>query len=76
MRRSRTLRWLAVVAVFMTAVPAVADDRDFLRERAAPPVLIFILDTSKSMVGAPEEPGVMRGSRVIHCSRTPGSVPS
>ncbi len=36
-----------------------ADDRDFLQEVAAAPNLIFILDTSSSMVGSPEVPGFL-----------------
>ncbi len=44
---------LAAAALLLTA-PADADDRDFLREVSAPPNLIFILDTSSSMVGSPE----------------------
>jgi hypothetical protein len=64
MKRYQSWKWPAVIAVLLTAFPSAADDRDFLRERAAPPVLVFILDTSGSMVGSPEEPGQMRGSRV------------
>jgi hypothetical protein len=45
--------WTAVAAL-AAAAQAMADDRDFLREVAAPPNLIFILDTSSSMVGSPE----------------------
>jgi hypothetical protein len=43
----------------LVAGTAVADDRNFLRQLNAPPNLIFILDTSGSMVGTPEEPGVV-----------------
>jgi hypothetical protein len=50
---------LAVAFAILLASTAVADDRDFLRKLAAPPNLIFILDTSGSMVGSPEEPGVV-----------------
>jgi hypothetical protein len=45
---------LAVAALL--AGTAAADDRNFLRQLNAPPNLIFILDTSGSMIGTPEEP--------------------
>ena len=64
MKPSRFWKFAAVITAVLVAGSSAADDRDFLRERAAPPVLIFILDTSGSMVGSPEEPGVMRGARV------------
>lgn len=64
MKRLRCSTSLALAAVLLTADSTVADDKDFLRKRAAAPVLVFILDTSGSMVGSPEEPGMMRGSRV------------
>ena len=51
--------WLALAMAVLLAGTAVADDRDFLRKLAAPPNLIFILDTSGSMVGSPEEPGAI-----------------
>ncbi len=41
-----------VVAVFATT--AAADDRDFLRERAAKPNILILLDTSTSMIGTSE----------------------
>ena len=44
---------LAAAALLLTA-PAAADDKDFLREVSAAPNLIFILDTSSSMVLSPE----------------------
>ncbi len=47
-------RWVAVVAALAVAGLASANDRDFLREVAAAPNLIFILDTSSSMVASPE----------------------
>jgi hypothetical protein len=50
----------ALVAVLALAAPAAADDKDFLREVAAPPNLIFILDTSSSMVGSPEVAPLMQ----------------
>ncbi|MCJ7756402.1 MAG: hypothetical protein MUP13_17715, partial [Thermoanaerobaculales bacterium] len=46
--------WVAVVAALAVAGLASANDRDFLREVAAAPNLIFILDTSSSMVLSPE----------------------
>ena len=59
-----TTAWLALVLAALLAGTAVADDRDFLRKLSAPPNLIFILDTSGSMVGSPEEPGYQMNSRV------------
>jgi len=64
MKLCRFLRWPALVTAILVAGSAAADDKDFLRERAAAPMLVFILDTSGSMVGSPEEPGVQHGSRV------------
>ncbi len=64
MKYCRFSRWPAVVTAILVAVSAAADDKDFLRQRAAAPMLVFILDTSGSMVGSPEEPGVHHGSRV------------
>ena len=61
---TRTTAWLALVLAALLAGTAVADDRDFLRKLSAPPNLIFILDTSGSMVGSPEEPGYQMNSRV------------
>jgi hypothetical protein len=51
--------WLALAVAALMAGMAMADDRNFLRQLNAPPNLIFILDTSGSMVGTPEEPGVV-----------------
>ena len=48
--------WLALAVAALLAGTAVADDRNFLRQLNAPPNLIFILDTSGSMIGTPEEP--------------------
>jgi hypothetical protein len=48
--------WLALAVAALIAGTAVADDRNFLRQLNAPPNLIFILDTSGSMIGTPEEP--------------------
>jgi hypothetical protein len=62
----RNLAWLAVAMAVVLAGSAVADDRDFLRQLAAPPNLIFILDTSRSMVGSPEEPGYQMNSLVAY----------
>lgn len=64
MSRCRIWTMLALAAVVAAGPAAADDDRDFLRERAAPPVLIFILDTSGSMVGSPENPGAQRGSNL------------
>ncbi len=60
----RTTAWLALLLAALVAGTAVADDRDFLRQLAAPPNLIFILDTSRSMVGSPEEPGKVNNALV------------
>jgi hypothetical protein len=60
----RTTAWLALALAALVAGTAVADDRDFLRQLAAPPNLIFILDSSRSMVGSPEEPGKQMNARV------------
>ena len=60
----RTTAWLALALAALLAGTAVADDRDFLRKLAAPPNLIFILDTSGSMIGSPEEPGYQMNSTV------------
>jgi hypothetical protein len=48
--------WLALAVAALVAATAVADDRNFLRQLNAPPNLIFVLDTSGSMIGTPEEP--------------------
>ncbi len=48
--------WLALAVAVLMAGTAAADDRNFLRQLNAPPNLIFILDTSGSMIGTPEEP--------------------
>ena len=55
MRHQPLITWtiLAAAALLLTA-PAAADDKDFLREVSAAPNLIFILDTSSSMVLSPE----------------------
>ena len=54
MRKIQLERWLVLVAALALCGGLQADDRDFLREVAAPPNIIFILDTSSSMVGSPE----------------------
>ncbi len=64
MRQRRWTTWLALALAVGLAGALDAEDRDFLRETAAPPNLIFILDTSKSMVGSPEAPGKVEGARV------------
>ena len=51
MRHTRFARFMVLAAVVLCATWSGADDRDFLRTRAAPPNLMFILDTSGSMVG-------------------------
>ena len=57
MRLNKCCRaWLALAVAVLVAGTAVADDRNFLRQLNAPPNLIFILDTSGSMIGTPEEP--------------------
>ena len=48
MRHTRTVQWLTLAIVVLCATWSGADDRDFLRTRAAPPNLMFILDTSGS----------------------------
>lgn len=54
MRHQPLTIFAALVAALALTPPAAADDKDFLREVAAPPNLIFILDTSSSMVLSPE----------------------
>ena len=54
MRHSRAATTLVLAAFVLAAAWVGADDRDFLRERAAPPNILFILDTSGSMVGTTE----------------------
>jgi hypothetical protein len=56
--------WLALAVAALMAGTAVADDRNFLRQLNAPPNLIFVLDTSGSMVGTPEEPGAVSRPQV------------
>ena len=60
LRKQTALTAAAVLVALCLAGTVGADDRDFLRERAAPPNLLFILDSSGSMVGSPEaQPQVM-----------------
>ncbi|MGD9252368.1 MAG: VWA domain-containing protein, partial [Holophagae bacterium] len=66
MRSKTWTYWLALVLAVGLAGVLGADDRDFLRERSAPPNLIFILDTSKSMVGSPELPGRIQGAKMTY----------
>jgi hypothetical protein len=47
-------RLIAAVILVLCATGAVADDRDFLRERAAKPNILILLDTSTSMIGTSE----------------------
>ena len=54
MSKQNFTRWVAAITALVTVGFASASDRDFLREVAAAPNLIFILDTSGSMVGSPE----------------------
>ena len=61
-----TKAWLALACAALLAGTALADDRNFLRQLSAPPNLIFILDTSGSMVGSPEVPGVIKNAVVPH----------
>jgi hypothetical protein len=50
--RGRTL-WIVPLLVGL-AMTAAADDRDFLRIRSAAPNILFILDSSTSMIGTSE----------------------
>jgi hypothetical protein len=52
----QTTAWLALAVAVLIGGTAAADDRNFLRQLNAPPNLIFVLDTSGSMIGTPEEP--------------------
>ena len=55
MKEQPTRSWMIAVAVAaLCATTAGADDRDFLRERAAKPNILILLDTSGSMVGTSE----------------------
>ncbi len=54
MRHQRLITAAALVAALATAGSMTADDRNFMTAAAAPPNLIFILDTSSSMVLSPE----------------------
>jgi len=58
--------------VLLAAGWAGADDRDFLRERAAPPNLIFILDTSGSMVGTTEVVALGTEGSIVPFGMLPG----
>ena len=51
-------QWAAVATAVAAVGLAVADDRHFLQSGRAEPNLIFILDTSSSMVGSPEVVGM------------------
>jgi len=64
LRRQAALTAAAVLLALCLAGTVSADDRDFLRERAAKPNLLFIVDSSGSMVGSPEAPGIIDSSRV------------
>ncbi len=56
MRQRQITNILVVMAAVLAvaATTAAGDDRDFMHEVAAAPNIIFILDTSSSMVGSPE----------------------
>jgi len=58
MRHRHHRCWPLLLVALVWAAPAGADDRDFLRERAAKPNILFILDSSGSMVGTPETIGI------------------
>jgi len=68
---SRRTVWPALVLALCVAGQAMADDRDFLRERRARPNILFVLDSSGSMVGSPEI--VTRG--VLAAPRPYGMLP-
>jgi hypothetical protein len=65
MRAARTTVPLILTVALVMPAATGADDRDFLRERSAPPNILFILDTSSSMVGTPETttPGAIDGAQ-------------
>ena len=55
MTHQQRRNWLiAAVVLALFATGAAADDRDFLRERAAKPNILILLDTSTSMIGTSE----------------------
>jgi len=72
MRHSRAATSLVLAAVLLAAGWAGADDRDFLRERAAPPNLVFILDTSGSMVGTTEVVALGTEGSIVPFGMLPG----
>ena len=72
MRHSRATTCLVLAAVLLAAGWAGADDRDFLRERAAPPNLVFILDTSGSMVGTTEVVALPSEGGIVPFGMLPG----
>ena len=71
LKTSRRTVWPALVLALCVAGQATADDRDFLRERRARPNILFVLDSSGSMVGSPEI--VTRG--VLAAPRPYGMLP-
>src|SRR4030042_5107474 len=72
MRHSRAATFLVLAAVLLAAGWAGADDRDFLRERSAPPNLVFILDTSGSMVGTTEVVALPSEGGIVGFGMLPG----
>ena len=72
MRDSRIATFLGLAALLLAAGWAGADDRDFLRERAAPPNLVFILDTSGSMVGTTEVVAAGTEGSIVPFGMLPG----
>jgi len=72
LKQQAALTAAAVLVALCLAGTVSADDRDFLRERAAKPNLIFIVDSSGSMVGSPEAPGAI-DSAIAPFGMVPGA---
>ena len=72
LKQQAALTAAAVLVALCLAGTASADDRDFLRERAAKPNLLFIVDSSGSMVGSPEAPGAI-DSAIAPFGMVPGA---
>ncbi len=67
---------IAAVMVALVAATAAADDRDFLRERAAKPNILILLDTSTSMMGTSEvapEFSEGQGPSIVNSGMLPGA---